>query len=602
MALELDEQAYAELIARISQDLGGYFAPATIVDQVRKLRSWQVQVASDASMGRLLTGPQWIDGISITDGTVIAEKINVPDLEAIQTNTGNLLVTGNIRAVSDPLVGYPGVIIESSGNLRIKNSSGADIVKFESSGSTIATIGSGATAITVSASGTVSIPAGAIAGGLTIANISSGVFGGTYTTAPTGARLVLSTQGISLLDNVGGTDREMFALKFENVAGTLRSQFRLEGGPTTQQRVLLTQEGLYLMPANQTATSNALVAIESTGFRIRSAITGSRVEITPTAISGYQQVNATTTIETFRIDNTGRFTIQSATSGNRIVLTTASSNPQNNGLFLYGVQNNIERIIMSARLDGTITLGYDAPISIDPAGTISINPAAVKSGTIGGTWSIGSANEIVTSNGKITFGNDYITDNLIAFRVGSTESAMINITSSSASLYSSASLSGSVGNNTCRIALSATPRVDATQQPYNSAALELYNVGNTTYIQQYVTGPGTVGMVEVAKQAGNHPQVTISGHTTIGAPSNPSNLTVNGAVSVTSNITASGAISATGAISGASVTATGAITGKFQWGSAYRGNWPSGNYTLTRYIQIYDETGAAWGICPVYTN
>ena len=365
----------------IFEELSKYFAPKSIVYDVERLRAWRSRLELDTSFGRIINGPHWIDGTSISNGTITAEKITVPHLEAINANTGHLVVTGSLLASSNPGLGFPGALIESSGRLRIRNASGTTVIDFNPGANPLATLGVGTTAVTISSTGVVSIPAGAIAGGLTIANIASGQMGGTYYTNTNESlhpNLKLSTSGITMTNSVGTT---IFSL----AAGS--GSFSMVTGPTTAQRVEITNSGIYLMPAFVTDTNSALVSISPSGFIIRSAVSGSRIQLTSSGLSAFSG-----TAETVRISSDGRFELASATSGSRVVISTTAGSDSSRGIFVFNASNTL---VAALRADGSGVLGIDA-ITWTAGGNPIIKGSRLESGSVTGTAI--ATNTITASN------------------------------------------------------------------------------------------------------------------------------------------------------------------------------------------------------------
>ncbi|GIV82753.1 MAG: hypothetical protein KatS3mg051_2107 [Anaerolineae bacterium] len=171
---------------QLLRELGRFFAPRSVMAEVDRLRAWKGRLELDTSFGRVTTGPQWLSGVSILDGSVEAGKLSVyrscrlsrPRPAACSSRTASSPVSPG--SVSVP---WPGLEILATGQLTMRNAGAQATITFNSDGS--AEFGIGPSAFTIASDGTVSIPAGAIAGGLTIANIASGKIGGTYYTSDT---------------------------------------------------------------------------------------------------------------------------------------------------------------------------------------------------------------------------------------------------------------------------------------------------------------------------------------------------------------------------------------------------------------------------------
>lgn len=309
-------------------------APSSNPDIQQRLEDLETQVArllADGNISRAMTGPVWMDGVSIMNGSVSAEKLFVNTLESITVNTGNLNITGSLTAAQAfPATGAR-VVINSSGILGYRD---ATTTTFELRTDGSGRIGSGTTAATWNSSGVLSIPKAAI-GSLTITDIAGGVLGGTYTTSQSSSRIDISTTGI--IGYNGGVET-----------------FRLDG------------------------TTGAFSAIGS--FTIKSNATGSRVEITNAGgISGY---NGST--ETFRLnaaDGSGR--LGSATSANRIEWSNGSVSigglVLSNGKLTANHLSVSQLSAISANL-GTITAGS---INAASATITNLNANNISNGSLG---------------------------------------------------------------------------------------------------------------------------------------------------------------------------------------------------------------------------
>lgn len=220
------------------------------VDQADMLEKHESQIQSllnDASLGRALTGPLWLSGASVIDGTITANKITVNSIDAITVNTGDLNVTGNIvAAASYPAVGAR-VEINSSG---IWGYSGAVTTTFKLNTDGSGEIGTGSNKITWNTSGVLSVPA-AVISSLTIAEIGSGTLGGTYSTAGSNPRIQLSaTQLVAF--NSGGS--ETFKILSSTGAVTMTGSFTVQSAASGARVVLSNAGGIELFNSGGTAT------------------------------------------------------------------------------------------------------------------------------------------------------------------------------------------------------------------------------------------------------------------------------------------------------------------------------------------------------------
>ncbi|GIV82754.1 MAG: hypothetical protein KatS3mg051_2108 [Anaerolineae bacterium] len=180
------------------------------------------------------------------------------------------------------------------------------------------------------------------------------------------------------------------------------------------------------MPGGVTNPSNALVSMTPSGFTVRSGTGNPRLEIGSTGIKGYDSSGT----QTLNIDTAGRLTLESG-SGVKIRLTTSGA-PAANGFFIENGSNPV----VALRGDGSGRLGLNGEITWDVINGLSITASAIKTGTLncqnltvtnlsvsnitGGT--IGG--NYATGSNKIIFGDDYLTDNIIHFKVP-TQTAVI---------------------------------------------------------------------------------------------------------------------------------------------------------------------------------
>lgn len=181
--------------------LGGSMFGPEEQDLLYQHESQLQNMLADENLGMMLTGPTYISGASVIDGTVTAPKISVVSLEAVQTSTGALNVTGTIQVAA----AYPatGARIEiTAAGLKGYNSTPVQTFGLNVDGSGF--LGVGGTALSWTTAGVVSIPVAAI-GALTIADIGSGVFGGTYGTASSGTRIELDSTGLKAYSGATNT-------------------------------------------------------------------------------------------------------------------------------------------------------------------------------------------------------------------------------------------------------------------------------------------------------------------------------------------------------------------------------------------------------------
>lgn len=172
--------------------LGAIALPPQAQDTLDLHTSQLNNLLSDSSIGRISSSAQWISGVSVLDGTITANNINVNSLNAINISTGDLNVTGTVKlAASFPAVGQR-IDLSSTGILGY-NSGVTNTYKLNTDGSGF--VGVGGTAMSWTTAGVVTIPVASI-GSLTIAAVGGGVLGGIYQTATVGQHINLSTSGI----------------------------------------------------------------------------------------------------------------------------------------------------------------------------------------------------------------------------------------------------------------------------------------------------------------------------------------------------------------------------------------------------------------------
>lgn len=195
-------------VEEILQRRGGMPFTPDDRDTLEALQGQVNGLLQDKSFGRIISGSSWVDGVSMIDGSVGAEKLVVNTIEAITTNTGSLNVTGTITAAAS----YPALTGErmeiTSSSLTLYNSSDAAVVNLNADGS--GTIGIGSSQLSWTTAGVVTVPNAAISS-LTIADIGSGTFNSNFD-AGTGRiragtaleRVEITSSGLSAYDT-GGT-------------------------------------------------------------------------------------------------------------------------------------------------------------------------------------------------------------------------------------------------------------------------------------------------------------------------------------------------------------------------------------------------------------
>lgn len=528
--------------------------PSFTEEYRQRIEDLELQVArliSDTQLGRAMNGPVWLDGASIVSGTVSAEKLIVSSLEAITVNTGSLNITGNITAApSFPAVGAR-IVLNSSGLRGYRDATNTTFVlNTDGSGS----IGIGATAMSWNSSGVVSIPKAAI-GSLTITDVGSGILGGTYSTAAAGTRVELSTSGIKAY---AGTDL-FFDLNTTNGTLTLTGNFTVRSAASGERVQILASGGIAGYYDN---TNTAFILNTNGSGRLGPADGSNNITWDSSGVS----------IGGVSLSN-GKITAQ------HLSVSQLSAISNDVGLINAGTINAQNMTIQHLKAD-SITSG-------------TLIADRISGGTLGGSFNIGSGTNISTSGGKLTFGNDYITDNLIHF-TANTQGVAIRAWPADSMMngygkveYEMLASSASVAVTVVRSAVHGTnamgyfsANANGGGTPYASAGMYARSGVAAEAVDAWVTTSNPAGF---AVAIGNTSRfwVTSSGGTFA------NNLTVNGTLTVGSFNPAS--------ISTSTVTATTSVTSpQFNIGanSTYHiVNWASGIEFSAGTIRFNNVTG-----------
>lgn len=178
--------ATIEDLARMKQEILGLSAPASIVGEVAQSTKFRRMLGSDMAIGRLLTGPQFIDSVAIDNGAVIASKLEAQLVLATAIIAGAVSPADRLEFDATGLRAYGTVSATPNTNtLNIQND--GDFT-FGVSPNQIAFVAS---------TGVLTVPAAVITS-LTIAAVGSGIVGGNYDTASGNPKLRLSTSGIEM--------------------------------------------------------------------------------------------------------------------------------------------------------------------------------------------------------------------------------------------------------------------------------------------------------------------------------------------------------------------------------------------------------------------
>lgn len=87
-------QQVDDRLAEFRQELYRYFAPSDLAGRVESLDGWRKKVFADGSFGRILNGPHWLDGVSVQNNTIGADKLTA---ELIFTKILTLSAGGYIQ-------------------------------------------------------------------------------------------------------------------------------------------------------------------------------------------------------------------------------------------------------------------------------------------------------------------------------------------------------------------------------------------------------------------------------------------------------------------------------------------------------------------------
>jgi hypothetical protein len=326
-------------------------------------------VLNDSSFGRILNGPLWLSGASVVSGTITADKIVVNSLESITVNTGSLNVTGDI--VASPTYPAVGARIVMNSTALTGYSSGVNttfILRTDGSGE----IGTGANKITWTTGGVVSIPAAVITS-LTIGinNVTSGVLGGTYSSAAANPRFQMSPTELGAF-SAGGA--QTFQLLSSTGAVTMTGSFTVRSATSGARVVLDNAGGIEGFNASGTST-----------FRFNAATGAGYVGGTGSGTNGISW------------DSAGTVSIGgSAFSGGKITATSLSVST------LSSIQANMGNLTAGTITGGTITA------SLINAGTLTFNAGGTING--GGASVTGT---IGNTGGTMNLGKLTITDTLL---------------------------------------------------------------------------------------------------------------------------------------------------------------------------------------------
>ena len=388
-----------------------------LANDVDRLKGWRRQLENDESFGRVFSGPQWLGGASIVDGTVEGNVFKS------QVTIANLFQTAESPADRwelDPtgLRFYATVAAVPNTKIFDLNPS-AGTLQFGSSGGNVITFSAGVLAV----------PAASITS-LTIAAVGSGTLGGTYRSGSAGVypRMDISTAGI-VAYNSGGT--ETFNLAAASGNFTMIGTFQIASSAAASNRISMTENGIELYKSgtrefylNSGATNGIDMLLTggsvgqyigmnpSTGFWLgASTYAGANFKVSPAGAATMTSATITSgtltspTITSASITSTtitGQ-TIRTAASGARVELDSS-------GIWQY---NSGGTVVARIATDGSGYLGASTGQISWSSTTVSASADRLTTGTVGsggslnlgtlgvsGTITIGSGGKIIDGDGS----------------------------------------------------------------------------------------------------------------------------------------------------------------------------------------------------------
>lgn len=352
---------------------------------VNRLKGWKRGIESDESFGRIFSGPQWLGGASIVDGTVEGNvfKANV--------TISNLFTTAESPADRwelDP-TGFRayGTVLGTPNTKTLHIHEDGD---FE--------FGVGASQITfVASTGTLTVPA-AVIGSLTIADVGSGVMGGNYDTSLSNPRVRLNTAGL-VATNSGGTTT--FNLQSSTGDFFMTGNFTIASSTSAANRIELHEGGIELWKSS----------VREFYLQAGGATNGISMLLTGPSVGQYIGMQPDTGLwlgasafgsAPFRVTNAGAVTMTSATITNGTLtspsitsasitsttitgqtIRTGSSNPKvemtASGVFVY---NSGGTNTAAFNNDGSGFAGTGGNFSWNTSGTLTVNGSALSNGSV----------------------------------------------------------------------------------------------------------------------------------------------------------------------------------------------------------------------------
>lgn len=404
-----------EDIAKIKKEFLRETAPASIMTEHQQNVKFRRMLSSDMAIGRLLTGPQFIDDVTIDEGAVKASKL---EAELV-------LSTAIIAGMASP---GDRIELDSSGQNAYGTVSGTPNTHYYGLDSSGWFVGTGSDRMEFDAtSGTLTVPAAVITS-LTIADVGSGVVGGDYDTGGSNPKLRLGTSGVQMWNAAGtrtvflnatngeftlsndpaGADRILVSSSGIELWKSSTRQFYLQaGGATNAVTMLLTGPGasdyIGLNPTDGIWTGASTFAGASNKFRVTPAgslsATGATISGAITATSGELQtlsVNGTLTLGVSGL-------LRTSSSSTRLEMDSTGLYGYNGGTARFRVLN-----------DGSGFLGASSTFSWTNAGSVILAGFTANSTTLsagGGNvfmssgataFQAGGGNFSVTSGGQVS--------------------------------------------------------------------------------------------------------------------------------------------------------------------------------------------------------
>jgi hypothetical protein len=291
-----------EDLAKMKKEVLQASAPASILREVDASTKFRRMLSSDLAIGRALTGPQFIDTVSIQDGAVTADKLVANLVLSTTIIAGAESPADRIEITAAGIKAY-GTVSATPNTQTLAIENDGDFT-FGVSPNQIAFVAS---------TGTLTIPAAVITS-LTIAEVGSGVIGGNYDTSANTAKLRLSTSGIEAWNSAGA--------KTVNIDAS-NGNFTLSNDPAGANRISMSQAGIELWKSsNRAFYLQAGGATNSIEMLLTGPGAGEYIGMNPT--DGFWLGASTYTLAStkFRVSPAGALQATSATISGAITATS----------------------------------------------------------------------------------------------------------------------------------------------------------------------------------------------------------------------------------------------------------------------------------------